>query len=48
MNRDTWRDPNDVDVMYILALVALLKELVWLVTGRGGGDDGGEVKGGDK
>ncbi|MCI55676.1 hypothetical protein A2U01_0076927, partial [Trifolium medium] len=30
------------------AVVALLKELLLLVAGRGGSDDGGEVKGGDK
>jgi hypothetical protein len=72
MNRDTWRDTNDVDVMYATtyaidekrfalflrlhtsvcdraAAVALLNELLRLVAGRGGGDDGGEVKGsGDK
>jgi hypothetical protein len=71
MNRDTWRDPNDVDVMHAstyavdekrftvflrlhtstfdhAATVALLKELMWLVAGRGGGDDRGETKGDDK
>ncbi|WJX62355.1 hypothetical protein P8452_47357 [Trifolium repens] len=71
MNCDTWRDPNDVDVMHAstyavdekrftvflrlhtstfdhAVTVALLKELMWLVAGRGGGDDRGEAKGDDK
>ncbi|MCH80058.1 hypothetical protein A2U01_0000820 [Trifolium medium] len=71
MNHDTWRDPNDVDVMYAstyaidekrftmlfrlhtptfdrAATVALLKELMWHVAGRGGGDEGRQAKGGDK
>ncbi|MCH81995.1 GATA zinc finger domain-containing protein C1393.08 [Trifolium medium] len=71
MNRDTWRHPNDIDVMYAstyaidekwsavflrlhtsafdrVAAVALLKELMRLVAVKGGGDDGGEAKGGDK
>ncbi|WJX62356.1 hypothetical protein P8452_47358 [Trifolium repens] len=71
MNCDTWRDPNDVDVMHAstyavdekrftvflrlhtstfdhAATVALLKELMWLVAGRGGGDDRGEAKDDDK